>query len=172
MIVGSLTWSSCSINTLRTETGTPHEPVRPLILHTSIRFEALPFAALPGHTSQGLGHIPAGVGADLGEHDVAFLHAVSKKHQQRKELGKGGVKLTVNRIITELTSASCSASLKDTCLSSSMSILFPTRRMGTPSPAASWKTTGKSLIGRTTKDTKLSRGQCPNAGLLSPDSTH
>lgn len=53
--------------------------------------------------SQGLGHIPAGVGADLGEHDVAFLHTVSKEDKQRKELGKGGVRLIVKRRITELT---------------------------------------------------------------------
>lgn len=99
-------------------------------------------------------------------HDVERVSATSK------ELGKSGVKLIVNRIITELTWASCSASLKDTSLSSSMSILFPTRRMGTPSPAASWKTTGKSLIGTTAKDTKLSRGQCLSGRLLSPDSTH
>lgn len=38
-----------------------------------------------------------------------------------------------------LTAASCSASVKDTSRSSSMSILFPRRRMGTPSPAASWR---------------------------------
>lgn len=52
---------------------------------------------------------------------------------------EGGSTVFITVHTRALTVASCSASLKDTSRSSSMSILFPRRRMGTPSPAASWR---------------------------------
>lgn len=36
---------------------------------------------LPGHARQGLDHVLAGVGADLGEHDVALLQTAPRQNQ-------------------------------------------------------------------------------------------
>lgn len=83
---------------------------------------------------QGLGHILGGVGADLKEHHLVFLHREYQEHEQWQ------INWIFHQLWSELTWASCSASLKDTSLCPSTSILFPNSKMGMPSPAASWKT--------------------------------
>lgn len=77
----SLTVSSCSINTLSEDRERVEVCVCSVALTTIYHVACFDARVLPGQMCQGLGHILAGVGADLKEHHLVFLHTVSQQHE-------------------------------------------------------------------------------------------
>lgn len=125
--VVSLSLSSRSINTLNKHTAACQHAAAPR------RHFNLDVSASPGQVCQGLRHVPACVGADLGEHHLVFLG-----WGVEEDVRSGAWSTAPPSTGSELTWASFSASLTGTSRHSSMSILFPRSKMGIPSPAASW----------------------------------
>lgn len=82
--MGSLTLSSCSISTLSKDR---HPAVKQSPFTPALDSQLTTATLLPGHAGQGLGHVLAGVGADLGEHDVAVLRAGGSVQRQRRDGG-------------------------------------------------------------------------------------